>query len=788
MFKNYLKIAFRNIAKRFSFTLINISGFAIGITSSILILLWVSHEMNYDNFHENVDRIFRVVTELVQGENSRYLATTPAPTTPALLEKFPEIESYTRVYVHGTKLVNYNEKRFLESRFLFADLKFFNMFSFPVLNGSLDNNEDGFDYVILTREMSQKYFGQENPIGKVLNIDGLGDLKISAVLENVPESSHLQFDFVAPFELLKRLNEPIDGWGRFRYYSYILLKKDVKYTEIRDKILTFFEDSEIQIPAKLHIQPLPGIYFDSRFGVDMVSHGNKNNVYIILSIAFLILLIACINYMNLATAQASKRAKEVGLRKVAGAKRSDIIKQYYGESILLTFIAFFISLVLAELLIMPYNNLIGMELDLNVFGNEGFMIGIFVLVIIIGLIAGSYPALFLSSFNPAGIIKGAINGAPSKALLRKILVVTQFTMSIAMIIAALIVYNQLDYIKNKSLGFEKEHIIYIPIRGDIGKKFEMVKAEMLQNPLIESVTAANALPHRIGSMTSGISWEGKDPESRELFGFASVDFDFINTLNIQLLEGRNFSKEFTTDLGEAFVINEQAAKSLGFDSPIGKKVVFHGQNAQIIGVVQNFHFRSLYNPIEPVFLGVLPERYEFFNIFVKTKSADISSTVKYIESVWNKFNSEYPFNYFFLDESIESVYKPLEQLREIFIYFAAIAIILSCLGLYGLASFMVDQRVKEVGIRKVLGASISGITFLLSKEFTKWVLISNLFAWPIAWFAMDNWLQNFAYRIDFSTGPFLLAGLAALVIALITVSWQATKAALANPVKALRYE
>jgi len=531
MFFSYLKIAVRNISRRLSFSLINIFGFAAGMTCSILILLWVTHEMNYDKFHENADRIYRVVTELVQGDNSRYLATTPAPVSPALKQKFPEIESYTRIYETGRKLVTYKEKKFLEARFFFADPAFFNMFSFPVLQGAATEHQDNLDYVMLTEEMSEKYFGNKNPVGRVLNVDGLGDLKISAVLRNVPENSHLKFDFIVPFELLRRLNEPIDGWGRFRYYSYIMLHKSAEHASVRDKILTYFEDSDIAIPAKLHLQQLPDIYFDSDFGVDIVRHGNKNNVYVILSIAMLILFIACINYMNLATAQAGKRAKEVGLRKTAGAKKTDIMKQYYGESLLITFIAFLIAMGLTELLIGPYNNLIGAHLELNYFRTNGFILEIFILISAVGLIAGSYPALFLSSFNPVRAMKGAVKTGPAKAPLRKVLVVIQFTLSTALIIAALTVYNQLDYMKNKSLGFDKEHVITIPIRGEIADKFETVKAEILRSPLIQSVTAANAQPHRIGAMTSGISWEGKDPESRQMFRFASVDYDYINTFH-----------------------------------------------------------------------------------------------------------------------------------------------------------------------------------------------------------------------------------------------------------------
>ena len=361
-------------------------------------------------------------------------------------------------------------------------------------------------------------------------------------------------------------------------------------------------------------------------------------------------------------------------------------------------------------------------------------------------------------------------------------------MSIALIIAAITIYNQLDYIKNKSLGFDSEHVIFVPLRGNMAEKFDILKDDLLKNPEILSVSAANALPHRIGSMTSGISWEGKDPESSQLFSFASVDFDFINTFDMEIVEGRNFSKNFKTDIEESFIINEVAAKQLGFDSPVGKQIIFQGTDAKIIGVVKDFNSRSLYNQIEPVFLGILTESYRYFNVFIKTKSEDIANVTKYIETTWEKHQSKYPVDYFFVDESINHVYKPILKLREIFIYFASIAIILSCLGLFGLASFMTEQRVKEVGIRKVLGASITGIMLLFSKEFTKWVIISNILAWPIAWIAMNKWLQTFAFKIEMSLLIFLFAGVLALFIALLTVGSQAVKAAIANPADSLRYE
>ncbi|MFC2088085.1 ABC transporter permease [Calditrichota bacterium] len=788
MILNYIKIAFRNVTKRLTFTFINIFGLVVGMTCSILIMLWVNHEMSYDEFNENSDRIFRIVTQLNFVENTRLLATTPAPVAPALKEKFPEVEEFTRIYEVGRRLVSYNENTFLEPRFYFADPQIFNMFTFPVLEGTTALLEQDINTVVLTHKMAEKYFGTENPIGKILNIDELGDLKVIGVIENVTKNSHLKFDFIAPFELLRRLNEPLDGWGRFRYYSYIMLNKNTHFSIVQDKISSFFVDSDISVPANLHMQPLPTIYFDTDYGVDIAQHGNKNSVYIIFTIALLILLIACINYMNLTTAYGGKRAKEVGLRKVAGAVKLDIIKQYFNEAIIYTLIAFIISLVCVELLITPYNILLGTNLELNYFDNHNILWGLFLLVLFTGIIAGSYPALFLSSFSPVRVFQGLFNKGYNKAPLRKILIVTQFTLSIALIIAAITVYYQLQYIKDKSLGFDKEQILFVPLRGDIVEKIDVVKSELLQNPVIESVSAANALPHRIGSMTSGISWEGKDLESRELFRFASVDFDFVNTFNIPIVEGRNFSKEFTTDIGKSFLINEEAARSLGFESPVGKKIVFQEQEVQIIGIVKDFHFRSLYEPIEPVFLGILTERYQYFNLFVKTRSGDVSAVKEYIENIWKKHNSKYPFDYYFLDESVDNVYKPIEKLQEIFIYFSVIAIALSCLGLFGLASFMTEQRIKEIGIRKVLGASISGILILLSKEFTKWVIIANIIAWPLAWFAMNHWLQEFAYRIDIGWWVFFLSGTIAFIIALLTVSSQAIKSAIANPVESLSYE
>jgi len=788
MFLSYLKIAFRNITKRWTFSLISIFGLVIGLTSSILILLWVNHEFSYDDFHENSDQIYRVVTHLEQVNGTLHLATTSAPIAPALKEQYPEVEEYARLYETGQKLIKYKDKKFLEPGFFFADPQFFEIFTFSPVEPNEDPLLPDVNSIVITQKMAEKYFGSEYPIGKILTIEGVGDLRITSIIEHIPQNSHLHFDFIAPFEILRKLNEPLDGWGNFRYYSYIQLNKKANFRIVQAKLKTFLKDNEILIPANPILQPLSSLHFELGYRVDIIQHGNKKNVYIIFSVALLILLIACINYMNLATGYASKRAKEVGLRKVAGAVKFDIIKQCFSESIILTLIAFGISLILAELLIVPYNSLLGAELKLNYFDNNIVLLGLFCLVLLTGIVSGSYPALYISSFSPMRVLKGLFDVGVTKAPLRKTLVVIQFTMSIALIIAAITIYNQLDYIKNKSLGFDSEHVIFVPLRGNMAEKFDILKDDLLKNSEIISVSAANALPHRIGSMTSGISWEGKDPESNPLFSFASVDYDFINTFDMEILEGRNFSKNHKTDIEESFIINEVAVKQLGFDNPVGKQIVFQGTDAKIIGVVKDFNSRSLYNQIEPVFLGILTESYRYFNIFIKTRSENIANVTKYIEATWEKHQSKYPVDYYFVDESINHVYKPILQLREVFIYFASIAILLSCLGLFGLASFMTEQRVKEVGIRKVLGASITGIMLLFSKEFTKWVIISNILAWPIAWIVMNRWLQTFAFRIDISLFVFLFAGGLALFIAILTVGSQAVKAAIANPADSLRYE
>ena len=811
MFINYIKIAVRNFTKQKIFSFINLSGLAIGMTCTILILLWVQDELSFDRFHKNSKNLFRII-----NANSSYQsrgAGTPAPLAPALLAETPEIINYTRFAPIPRLVIKHNQNIFYEDKLVLADTSIFEMFTFPFLKGDPKTALSRTNNIVITQEMAQKYFGNEDPIGKLLFIEGGEEgAKITGVLKNIPHNSHIQFDFLISFDLLKESRIMATNWGDFNFNTYVQLQAGSYDTTINSKITQIALNHNCpQVKwdnSKFMLQPLPEVHLDARTraaGVEIVAElGDRRHVYIFTLIAIFILCIACINFMNLSTARSVKRAKEVGLRKVIGAGRFQLIKQFFGESILFTIFATFISILLTYIFLPTFNNLSGKFLTIQ-YLDKNFIIILSIIIILTSLLAGSYPALFLSKFNPIRVLKGQTiipfiskkndSGSFTKgSSFRKILVVIQFSFSIGLIIGTAVVFQQLNYIKNRNLGFDKENIIYIPVRENIGTKFETVKNQLLQNPSITGVTATDWLQSRSQHNTTGYGWEGKDPEfDTKYISHVKVDYDYISMLNIKILQGRNFSKDFPSDSDEAFIINEEAAKAMELESPVGKQFRLYGKRGKIIGVMQNAYYSTLHHKINPQVYHVLTDvsrAWAYGAILIKIKNEDqsLSKTLATINNFWNEINPNSPFEFHFLDETLESRYKSEIRTSQLFNYFSLLAVFISCLGLFGLASYTAEQRTKEIGIRKVLGASIITIIKLLTKEYSKWVLIANIIAWPTAWYLMNKWLQNFAYRISMDWKTFLLSGLIAFVIAFITVSIQSIRTATKDPVDSLRYE
>jgi len=783
--KNYLKIALRNIKRHKGYSFINIVGLAIGMACCILILLWVQDELSYDRFHENADDIYRVIQDINFTDHSTTWTITQGPLGPSLKENFPEIINATRITGRGLRLT-YKKKNFDEDVGM-ADCSIFEMFTFPLVKGDPSTALSDPFSMVMTEEMAKKYFGDEDPIGKTIKADNQWDFQVTGVLKKVPRNSHLQFDFLIPFIFGRELNYTVDRWGNSQFRTYVQLPKGVPAHEVIQKISGYlYEKPTIEKDARINLQPLTRIHLHSNYEFDS-AHGDITYVTIFSIIAFFILLIACINFMNLATARSGNRAREVGIRKVVGAYKTDIIKQFYGESILLAFIAQIFALIMVWFLLPVFNNLSAKELSMNITGNPLVLLGLLGIALITGIISGSYPALFLSSFHPVRVLKGSSFSGSKGSLFRKILVVFQFSLTILLIICTTGVYNQLNYMQNRKLGYDKEHMIYMGMRRETQANFESVKNELLQNPNIVRVTASSNVPTYGYTFSNSLwRWEGQNPDEETLMRAVFINLDYFKTFGMEVIEGRSYSKEFSTDVTESIIVNEEAVKAMGMESPIGKRLSLGERNFKIIGVVKNYHFRSLRQKIDPLIL--IYNTKNSYILFAKLKSENIPKTIGYIENIWKKFAPGYPFNYRFLDEALDRLYRSEQRIGTLFKYFSGLAILISCLGLLGLASFMAERRTKEIGIRKVLGASVSNIILLLSKEFTKWVIVANIIAWPVGYFAIKKWLQSYAYATNIVLWSFILSGVLALLIALATVSYQSIKAALANPVDSLRYE
>jgi len=799
--KNYLKIALRNLIRQKAHSFINIAGLAIGLACFIIIMFYIRYEFSYESHHKNADRIYRVNIIQQHPDGEYKLSHSMVPLGKALAEELPEVNDYARLLKAGRILVKYKDKIFYEDNTVFTDPGIFDLFTIPVVSGPMESALSEKFSVVITESIAEKYFGKQNPIGQTLLIGNLIDKKISlavtAVVKDFPKNTHIDADFLISFNTLAEVagNEFMNNWITVNLYTYILLPENQNLADVENKISNVYRaHCSSEVKKRFELEQFSRIHLYS----DVSSFGDIQYIYIFLAIGILILLIASINFMNLSTARSARRASEVGLRKVVGARHWQLIRQFLGESILLSFLALMMALFIVDNILPMVKNLTGQELFFPPLSDWNFYGLLIVITLAVGFLSGSYPALYLSSFPPVSILKGKSGLGRKGSNFRKLLVVVQFTIAITLIICTLSISNQLNFMRNKNLGFQKDQMVVVSVAGgDVRKDIAPFKQALLKNSNITRVTGSLMLPSRIG-MYNNVTWEGAaDNESIPLM-FNRVDYDFLETYGIELVKGRNFSREYSSDILNsnktkdigAVILNEEAVRRFGWDNPIGKKViqVFGDKRYyfNVVGVIKDFHFSSLHNKIEPLslFLRLNNPR----KISIKIEPRNIQSTIAYVKDTWNTFNPGYPFEYYFLDETFERTYQSEEKLQSLFNYFSLLSIFISCLGLFGLASFAAERRTKEIGVRKVLGASISNIILLLSNEFTKWVLFANLIAWPIAYIAMSIWLQNFAYRTSIGIWVFILSGAAAMIIALLTVSYQSIKASTANPVEALRYE
>ena len=802
MFINDLTVALRNLLRYKGYSAINVLGLAIGIACCVLIMLYVQDELSYDQHHEKNDRIYRLAESAVVAGRSIEAAVTPPPWAPVLAKDYPEIEQITRIKPPNSRwLIRYQQNRFYEKNFVFADSSVFDIFTIPLVQGNARSALAEPHTVVLSESMADKYFGDDNPIGKVITGDDLYKFTITGVMRDLPKNSHFHFDFLASYASLAPNNlygEPTTMQNQgFSHdlYTYLLLKEGYAPEDLERKLPGFLEKhlgdqlDGTGIEARPFLQPLPDIHLHSNLEGEIEPNSDVRYVYIFSSLAVFILLIACVNFMNLSTARSARRAQEVGIRKVLGAHRNQLIKQFTGESILFSLIALVMALGLVHVLLPQFNLLSGKALEMDY--QSTWLVPVLVAIALVtGIVAGGYPAFILSSFRPVAVLTGALKAGATHSFLRKILITFQFIISIVMIVGTIVVLDQLEYMQNKNLGFEKEHVVVVRMPDDeVLKGYRAYKNAVLQYPEIVNVSTSTSVPGGQPSLNL-VTPEGVQEDESPVYQVIWADFDFVETLDIKIASGRKFSTAFATD-SSACLINETAVRSLGWETPIGKTIRFTGApdtnpSHTVIGVMADFHNQSLRQRVEP--LMVLFNAPSVFMV-IRIQGQNLSRGMEVLHDQWRQTYPNHPaMDYSFLDEDLEQLYQAERRLGSVFIIGAALSILIACLGLFGLSSYMAEQRTREIGIRKVLGATIPNVILLLSRDFTKLILLAFVIGAPVSYYAMGTWLEDFPYRIDLSAWVIMFSGLTALVIAWLTVGYQALKAATANPVNAVHGE
>ncbi|HTR30383.1 MAG TPA: ABC transporter permease [Puia sp.] len=784
MLKNYFKIAFRNITRHKAYSVINISGMAIGLASGILILLWAQNERSYDKFQKNAGQIYRIAGDF--GDLKAAINTEGMPA--GLKAELPVVKDYARLSLPSTVLFEAGSRKFEEKRVFYADPSFMDVFSFPLVQGNRDEALKRMDGILITQQMANKYFGQENPMGKFLRKNNGKNVVVTGVLANIPANSDLQFDFIMPMTPLGKVEDSTQNrWENFNYYSYIQLDKGFvpsveNLSKLETKMTQIFQRHS-PMPVVFHLQPLTKIHLAPALMGDMPGHGNAQYVSIFFITAILILVVACINFMNLATARSARRAKEIGLRKVSGAVRGQLILQFLSEAVFTSFVALFLSLLFVRLFLPAFNEIADRRLSIPS-SDPGFWLSLLGITLLVGLVSGSYPALFLSGFNPVKVLKGNLRSMGGNLLFRNALVVLQFTTSIVLLVGTVVIYDQLRFMKDRNPGFEKANLMYMPITGDLWNRRQALKNELKQNPPTSDFAITSDLPTDMKSGNGSADWEGKDPKLQLVYSLMDVNEDFVDVFKLKLASGRSFSRSFPADSNN-FMINEKMLGIMGLNAAtaVGKKFSFTGRSGTIIGVVRDFNFKPAQQAIDPLIL-----RYNKDGGFVvvRTSPGKTEATIKALSNISRQLNPAYPFEFDFLDRDIANLYKGEQQMGNIFNLFALLGIFIACLGLYGLSAFMAEQRTREIGIRKVLGAPVINLVYLLSAGITKLILIATIIAIPLSWWAANSWLANFAYHIQVSWLVFLTASLGALGIAWLTVGYESIKAAIVNPIKSLR--
>jgi putative ABC transport system permease protein len=789
MFKNYLVIAFRNITRHFSVSFMNIAGLSIGLTCTMMIYLWVTDELGFDRFHANAGQICRIEEDQYYSNGRYHVQVTPWPSGPVWKDKIPEIEQACRITSAGSFLFTRNDRSFYEEKVSAADSTFFDIFSFELLSGDPKKVLTKPGSVVISSEMAAKYFGNEDPIGKSLQVNTKNAFEVTGVMQKMPTNSSINQDFLIPFDYMKNTQYYSDHWGNNSITTFVKLNPNSDYAQVSSKLTKVAREYIPESTTDFTLMPLTRIHLHAHWGF-----GNKPgailNVWIFASIALLVLIIACINFMNLSTARSALRAKEIGLRKVSGAHQSNLLLQFFGESLLMAIIGMVTAFVLVALLLGPFNMISGKEFGFSDLLTVGFVGGMLVITLFTGIFAGIYPAIFLSRFNPLNTMKGVFSAGSKGALFRQVSLVVQFALGIILITGTIVTYRQLHLLQAQKLGYDKYNLIYMPLRGDLKKDYPMIKEELLRESVVKYITAGTDQPQNIGSNSDNASWEGKSPDDDILISMSGVDFDYVETMGIEMKAGRTFSSSFPGDAHHDttanFMINEQMEKAMGMENAVGATLKF-GATGTVVGVMKDFNFQSLHNKIEPLALSIWGP--EFLNyIYIRINPGNLPQAMKQLEKAWKQIEPSYPFDYHFVDNDFENTYRTEVRMGTIMNYFAVLAVLIACIGLYGMANFFVEQKTREMGIRKAHGAPPVIIFYLFTREFLKLLLLASVISVPVAWFLLSRFLQNYSYHTSLNGWIFLVSASITLIIALSVISYQTIRAIRTNPADTLKYE
>jgi predicted permease len=790
MFRNYFLIAIRNALRNLTVSLINIIGLSIGLTCAMLIYLWVTHELSFDRFHQRAEDLYRVEEDQHYTNGVYHVTVTPWPSGPVWKEKIPEIDEACRVTSAGSLLLRYKDKSFYEDGAMAVDSGFFKLFSFTLLKGEADKLLREPGSIVISDEMAEKYFGKEDPLGKTLEVNNEGVFQVSGVMAKMPANSSIRGDFLLPFDYMRKSLWYSEEWGNNSIWTFVRLKPGSSVEEVNKKLTGVVKEHNPGSDTDFLLFPFTRMHLYAYFGYGH-EPGAILNVYIFSVIALLVLIIACINFMNLSTARASTRAKEIGLRKVSGAQRKNLVVQFFGESFLMAFVSMLVALILTGLLLQPFNLVSGKDFSEKVLLSPVFLSGSVIITFFAGLLAGIYPAVVLSAFRPVKTMRGDLSMGIKGGLFRKTTVIVQFALSIILITSTIVIYRQLSFMQSQSLGYEKENLLYIPIRGDLASKYSSLKQELLKENVVKFISASSHPPYQIGSNSGSARWEGKDPQMETLISMSGVDFDYVEAMGISMKAGRSFIRDFPGDVAKdtvaSFLVNEAMEKLMGKENAVGTTLSFMGYTGPIVGVMKDYHYQSLRYTVEPLAIALTGTSWANF-IYLRIEPGDLKASMKQLETAWSRILPNYPFDYHFVDDDLDRMYRSEQRISSLMNYFAALAILIACIGLFGLATFTAERKTREIGIRKALGAPVSSILYLFSKEFVQLLLIASIIAIPVAWYLLKQWLLNFGYRTTLDSWIFISSALGSLLVALLAISYQALRSSAVNPAETLKYE